>query len=137
MNTKTLCYPPTADCSPACSDHLDENSCSCKNSDFPNKWAKPTCSGISISILLLICLSINLVIVLLKKIKLFSYFMNQMRNFLPMCHQILKKQLKKTDSPKMLDFSEKVVVKHPINVAARTREWMMIVGTFAQMDRAT
>ena len=52
LDTKTLCYPPTADCSPACSDHLDENSCTCKNSDFPNKWAKPTCTGIWILTLL-------------------------------------------------------------------------------------
>ena len=47
-SSTTRCWGPIdkfADCTPRCYDNMDQNSCSCSNSDFPEKWPKPTCPG--------------------------------------------------------------------------------------------
>ena len=41
--SSTPCYLPIANCQPMCYDSMDVSSCSCKNTDFPTNWAKPTC----------------------------------------------------------------------------------------------
>ena len=48
IKNSTLCdYVETADCDPSCYDSSDQTSCNCRNKDFPSKWGKPTCKGIS------------------------------------------------------------------------------------------
>lgn len=44
-NPRTVCYFPIAECNPRCFDNMDPYTCSCKNEDFPDKWAGSTCQG--------------------------------------------------------------------------------------------
>ena len=41
--SQTMCYLPIADCRSMCYDSYDPYACNCKNNDFPDNWAKPTC----------------------------------------------------------------------------------------------
>ena len=45
IDGKTQCYGSIADCQPRCEDYMDPKDCTCKNKDFPEKWARPTCPG--------------------------------------------------------------------------------------------
>ena len=44
------CNYPIASCQPMCYDSYNQEKCDCKNSDYPNNWAGPTCQKLEVTL---------------------------------------------------------------------------------------